>query len=39
MRGAHPGYAKFIFVSNVNVLDRDLKVVDDFGDQRGYEAL
>jgi len=39
MRDAYPRYAKFILVSNVNVLDRHLKVVHDFGDQRSYETL
>jgi hypothetical protein len=38
-REAHPRYAKFIFVSNVNVLDGHLEIVYDFGDQRGYQAL
>jgi len=39
MGEAYPRYAKFILVSNMNVLDGHLKVVDDFGDQRGYETL
>jgi len=39
MGEAYPGYTKFILVSNMNVLDRHLKIVHDFGDQRGYETL
>ena len=39
MRYAYPRYANFIFVSNVNVLDRHLKVVHNFSDQRGYKTL
>ena len=38
-REAYPRYAKFVFVSDMNVLDGYLKVVHDFGDQRSYETL
>lgn len=38
-REAYPRYTKFVFVSNMNVLDSHLKVVHDFGDQRGYQTL
>ena len=39
MGEAYPRYAELVFVSNMNVLDRHLEVIDDLGDQRGYEAL
>lgn len=39
MRKAYPRHAKFIFVSNVNILYRHLKVVHDFSDQRGHQTL
>lgn len=31
---AYPRHTKFVFVSNVNILNGHLKVVYDFGDQR-----
>lgn len=39
MREAYPWYTELVFVSNMNVLDRDLEVVHDLGDQRSYETL
>ena len=32
-REAHPRYAEFIFVSYMNILNRDLKVIHNLGDE------
>ena len=39
MREAYPWYAEFVLISNMNVLDRHLKIIHNLGDQRGNEAL